>query len=45
VAQSGIPISIANPKQADGQVNPADSRLKVLDELKQLFDKKRKLNL
>ena len=45
VAQSGIPISIANPKQAEGQVNPADSRLKVLDELKQLFDKKRKLNL
>ncbi|MFX0026913.1 MAG: ADP-ribosylation factor-like protein [Candidatus Hermodarchaeota archaeon] len=45
VAQSGIPISIANPKQTEGQVNPADSRLKVLDELKQLFDKKRKLNL
>lgn len=45
VAQSGIPISIANPNQAQARVNPADSRLKVLDELKQLFDKKKRLNL
>ncbi|MFW9771986.1 MAG: ADP-ribosylation factor-like protein [Candidatus Thorarchaeota archaeon] len=45
VAQSGIPISIANPDQRQARVNPADSRLKVLDELKQLFDKKKRLNL
>jgi len=45
VAQSGIPISIASPDQAQTRTNPADSRLKVLDELKQLFDKKKRLNL
>ena len=45
IAQSGIPISIANPNQAIGSGGPGDSRSKVLDELKQLFEKKRKLNL
>ena len=45
IAQSGIPIGIANPNQAIGSGNPGDSRSKVLDELKQLFEKKRKLNL
>jgi GTPase SAR1 family protein len=45
VAQSGIPIGIHNPNQANTQINPADSRSQVLNELKQLFDKKRKLNL
>lgn len=45
IAQSGIPISIANPNQAIGSGDPGDSRSKVLDELKQLFEKKRKLNL
>ena len=45
VAQSGMPISIANPSQGANQSRPGDTRLEVLDELKQLFDKKRKLNL
>ncbi|MFX1354736.1 MAG: hypothetical protein ACFFGP_12285 [Promethearchaeota archaeon] len=45
VAQSGIPISITSPDQSQSRTNPADSRLKVLDELKQLFDKKKRLNL
>jgi len=43
MAQSGIPIKIANPNMASE--NPADSRSTVLNELKQLFEKKRKLNL
>jgi len=45
IAQSGIPIGISSSNQATGQVSPADSRSQVLNELKQLFDKKRKLNL
>jgi len=45
IAQSGIPIGIANPNQATETGSPGDSRLNVLDELKQLFEKKRKLNL
>ena len=45
IAQSGIPIGIAGPDHASGQVNPADSRSQVLNELKQLFDKKRKLSI
>jgi GTPase SAR1 family protein len=45
IAQSGIPISIAGSAQTSGHTSPADSRSQVLDELKQLFDKKRKLNL
>lgn len=44
-AQSGMPIDIANPSQGTAQSRPGDSRLEVLDELKQLFDKKRRLNL
>ena len=42
IAQSGVPISIQSPNQAG---RPGDSRMKVLDELKQLFDKKRKIDL
>ncbi len=45
IAQSGIPISIHNPNQAGSQSSAADSRSQVLNELKQLFDKKRKFNL
>ena len=45
MAQSGIPIGLTPPNQASGPGRPGDSRLKVLDELKQLFDKKKKLNL
>jgi len=45
IAQSGVPIGIANPDQASVTGGPGDSRSKVLDELKQLFEKKRKLNL
>ncbi len=45
IAQSGVPIGIANPGQASVTGGPGDSRSKVLDELKQLFEKKRKLNL
>jgi len=43
MAQSGIPIGLSPPNQAPGR--PGDSRLKVLDELKLLFDKKKRLNL
>jgi small GTP-binding protein len=43
MAQSGIPIGIANPGVASER--PGDSRSTVLNELKQLFEKKRKLNL
>ena len=42
IAQSGVPISIQSPNQAG---RPGDSRMKVLDELKQLFDKKKKIDL
>ncbi len=45
MAQSGIPIGLSPPNQASVPGRPGDSRLKVLDELKQLFDKKKKLNL
>ncbi|MBY9004608.1 MAG: 50S ribosome-binding GTPase, partial [Candidatus Lokiarchaeota archaeon] len=37
IAQSGTPISIQNPR-------PGNSRIQVLDELKELFQKKKKLN-
>ncbi len=37
IAQSGTPISIQNP-------SPGNSRLQVLDELKELFQKKKKFN-
>jgi len=43
MAQSGIAIGIANPNMASE--SPGDSRSTVLNELKQLFEKKRKLNL
>ena len=42
IAQSGVPISFQPPNEGS---RPGDSRLKVLDELKQLFDKKKKLDL
>ena len=45
MAQSGIPIGLSPPNQASVAGRPGDSRLKVLDELKQLFEKKKKLNL
>ena len=45
MAQSGIPIGLSTPNQASVPGRPGDSRLKVLDELKQLFEKKKKLNL
>ena len=45
MAQSGIPIGLSPPNQASVPGRPGDSRLKVLDELKQLFEKKKKLNL
>jgi len=45
IAQSGVPIGITNPDQSGAQSRAGDSRSQVLDELKQLFEKKRKLNL
>ena len=45
MAQSGVPIGLTPPGGASATLGPADSRSKVLDELKQLFEKKRKLNL
>ena len=45
LAQSGIPIGLSPPNQASAPGSPGDSRLKVLDELKLLFDKKKRLNL
>ncbi|MFX1357062.1 MAG: ADP-ribosylation factor-like protein [Promethearchaeota archaeon] len=45
VAQSGIPIEIQNPNQQRLGSRSGDSRMQVLDELKRLFDKKKKLNL
>ena len=45
MAQNGIPIGLSPPNQASVPGRPGDSRLKVLDELKLLFDKKKKLNL
>ncbi|MFW9988786.1 MAG: ADP-ribosylation factor-like protein [Candidatus Odinarchaeota archaeon] len=44
VAQSGIPIEIANPNQTG--VRPQENtRLRVLNELKDLFSKRKSLNL
>ncbi len=44
VAQSGIPIEIANPNQPS--VRPQENaRLKVMNELKDLFSKRRRLDL
>ena len=44
MAQSGIPIEIANPKSVS--VKPQENtRLKVLNELKDLFGKKKSLDL
>ena len=45
MAQSGIPIGLSPPDQASAPGRPGDSRSKVLNELKQLFDKKKRLNL
>lgn len=44
VAQSGIPIGIANPDQAKVGARE-NTRLRVLDELKDLFAKKKRLDL
>jgi small GTP-binding protein len=44
IAQSGVPISIQGPTSSTSG-RPGDSRLQVLDELKSLFDKKRRLNI
>jgi small GTP-binding protein len=45
VAQSGIPVEIQNPNQQGLGYRSGNSRMQVLDELKRLFDKKKKLNL
>jgi len=45
MARNGIPIGLSPPNQASVSGRPGDTRLKVLDELKQLFEKKKKLNL
>ena len=45
VAQSGIPIGIHNPDTTNAQVETDHTRLKVLDELKQLFDKKKQYDI
>ena len=45
MAQNGVPIGLTPPGSASVSGGPGDSRSKVLDELKQLFEKKRKLNL
>ncbi|MBY9011844.1 MAG: 50S ribosome-binding GTPase [Candidatus Lokiarchaeota archaeon] len=45
MAQSGVLIGLTPPGDVSGSGSPGDSRSKVLDELKQLFEKKRKLNL
>lgn len=44
VAQSGIPIEIANPNQPSARPQE-NARLSVLNELKDLFSKRRRLNL
>ena len=44
VAQSGIPIEIANPSQLSSRPQEND-RLGVLNEIKDLFSKRRKLDL
>ena len=45
MAQNGVPIGLTPPGGASAPGGPGDSRSKVLDELKALFEKKRKLNL
>jgi hypothetical protein len=45
MAQSGVLIGLTPPGDVSGSGSPGDSRSKVLDELKQLFENKRKLNL
>jgi len=45
MAQNGVPIGLTPPGGASVLSGPGDSRSKVLDELKTLFEKKRKLNL
>ena len=45
MAQNGVPIGLTPPGSASVLGGPGDSRSKVLDELKTLFEKKRKLNL
>ena len=45
LAQSGVLIGLTPPNDASVSGGPGDSRSKVLNELKQLFEKKRKLNL
>ena len=45
MAQSGVPIGLTPPSDASTPGGPGDSRTTVLNELKQLFEKKRKLNL
>ncbi|MFX1410170.1 MAG: ADP-ribosylation factor-like protein [Promethearchaeota archaeon] len=44
VAQSGIPIGIANPDQVKARAGES-ARMRVLDELKDLFAKKKRLDL
>ena len=44
VAQSGIPIEIANPNQPSARPQE-NARLNVLNELKDLFSKRRRLDL
>jgi len=44
VAQSGIPIEIANPKQSSARYQE-NTRLNVLNELKDLFSKRKRLDL
>ena len=44
VAQSGIPIEIANPNQPSERPQE-NARLNVLNELKDLFSKRRRLDL
>ena len=45
IVQKGIPIDIQVPSQGDDSSPPRDSRTRILEELKQLFEKKKKLNL
>ena len=45
MAQNGVPIGLTPPGGASAPGGPGDSRSKVLNELKTLFEKKRKLNL
>ncbi|NVM16159.1 MAG: 50S ribosome-binding GTPase [Candidatus Lokiarchaeota archaeon] len=45
MAQSGVPIGLTPPNDMSAPGEHGDSRTTVLNELKQLFEKKRKLNL